>query len=122
MGDRSPFWVCARLDRLSDAGRADFYKQVCFCLARVGMENAPARLEMPRWLLESGRADEIVALVLAEAVAGGGYPYVLEAADVTAVIQQQDRQRFYRLYQDFLQEQGLALTVTRKQRSKQLRR
>ena len=26
-----------------------------------------------------------------------GYPYVLEAADVTAVIQQQDRQRFYRL-------------------------
>ena len=121
-GDRSPFWVCARLDRLSDAGRADFYKQVCFCLARVGMENAPARLEMPRWLLESGRADEIVALVLAEAVAGGGYPYVLEAADVTAVIQQQDRQRFYRLYQDFLQEQGLALTVTRKQRSKQLRR
>ncbi len=121
-GDRSPFWICARPDRLSDAGRADFYKQVCFCLARVSMENAPARLEMPRWLLESGRADEIVAVVLAEAVAGGGYPYVLEAADVTAVIQQQDRQRFYRLYQDFLQEQGLAMTVTRKQRSKQLRR
>ena len=121
-GDRSPFWVCARQDRLSEAGRADFYKQVCFCLARLSMGNAPARLEIPRWLLESGRADEIVAVVLAEAVVGSGYPYVLEAADVTAVIQQQDRQRFYRLYQDFLQEQGLAMTVTRKQRSKQLRR
>ena len=121
-GDRSPFWICARPDRLSDAGRADFYKQVCFCLARVSMENAPARLEIPRWLLESGHADEVVALVLAEAVVGSGYPYVLEAADVTAVIQQQDRQRFYRLYQDFLQEQGLAMTITRKQRSKQLRR
>ena len=121
-GDRSPFWVCARQDRLSDAGRADFYRQVCFCLARLSMENPPARLEIPLWLLESGRADEIVALVLAEAVVGNGYPYVLEAADVTAVIQQQDRQRFYRLYQDFLQEQGLAMTVTRKQRSKQLRR
>ncbi len=121
-GDRSPFWICARPDRLSDAGRADFYKQVCFCLARLSMENPPARLEIPRWLLESGRADEIVAVVLAEAVVGSGYPYVLEAADVTAVIQQQDRQRFYRLYQDFLQEQGLAMTVTRKQRSKQLRR
>ncbi|MCY3900840.1 MAG: DNA double-strand break repair nuclease NurA [Caldilineaceae bacterium] len=121
-GDRSPFWICARPDRLSDAGRADFYKQVCFCLARVSMENLPARLEIPRWLLESGRADEVVALVLAEAVVGSGYPYVLEAADVTAVIQQQDRQRFYRLYQDFLQEQGMAMTVTRKQRSKQLRR
>ena len=121
-GDRSPFWICARPDRLSDAGRADFYKQVCFCLARVGMENPPARLEMPLWLLESGRADEIVALVLAEAVVGSGYPYVLEAADVTAVIQQQDRQRFYRLYQDFLQAQGMAMTITRKQRSKQLRR
>ena len=121
-GDRSPFWVCARPDRLSEAGRADFYKQVCFCLARLSMGNAPARLEIPRWLLESGRADEIVAVVLAEVVVGSGYPYVLEAADVTAVIQQQDRQRFYRLYQDFLQEQGLAMTVTRKQRSKQLRR
>ena len=121
-GDRSPFWVCARPDRLSEAGRADFYKQVCFCLARLSMGNAPARLEIPRWLLESGRADEIVAVVLAEAVVGSGYPYVLEAADVTAVIQQQDRQRFYRLYQEFLQEQGLAMTVTRKQRSKQLRR
>ena len=86
------------------------------------MENPPARLEIPRWLLESGRADEVVALVLAEAVVGRGYPYVLEAADVTAVIQQQDRQRFYRLYQDFLQEQGMAMTITRKQRSKQLRR
>ncbi|MDE0140830.1 MAG: DNA double-strand break repair nuclease NurA [Caldilineaceae bacterium] len=121
-GDRSPFWICARPDRLSDTGRADFYKQVCFCLARVSMENPPVRLEIPRWLLESGRADEIVALVLAEAVVGGGYPYVLEAADVTAVIQQQDRQRFYRLYQDFLQEQGMAMTITRKQRSKQMRR
>ena len=121
-GDRSPFWICARPDRLSDAGRADFYKQVCFCLARVSMENPPARLEIPRWLLESDRADEVVALVLAEAVVGSGYPYVLEAADVTAVIQQQDRQRFYRLYQDFLQEQGMAMTITRKQRSKQMRR
>lgn len=121
-GDRSPFWICARPDRLSDTGRADFYKQVCFCLARVSMENPPARLEIPRWLLESGRADEVVALVMAEAVVGNGYPYVLEAADVTAVIQQQDRQRFYRLYQDFLQGQGMAMTITRKQRSKQMRR
>ena len=86
------------------------------------MENPPARLEIPRWLLECGRADEVVALVLAEAVVGSGYPYVLEAADVTAVIQQQDRQRFYRLYQDFLQEQGMAMAITRKQRSKQMRR
>ena len=121
-GDRSPFWVCARPDRLSTEGRAGFYKRVCFCLARLSVEHAPARLEIPRWLLESGRADEVVELVLAEAVVGGGYPYVLEAADVTAVIQQKDRQRFYRLFQEFLQEQNLTLTVTRKQRSKQLRR
>ena len=61
-------------------------------------------------------------LVLAEVVVGGGYPYVLEAADVTAVVQQQDRQRFYRLFQEFLQEQNLPLTATRKLRSKQRRR
>ena len=121
-GDRSPFWVCARPDGLSNQGRADFYKQVCFCLVQLSMEQPPARLEMPRWLLESGRVDEVVELVLAEAVVGNGYPYALEAADVTAVIQQKDRQRFYRLFQEFLQEQGLTLTTTRKLRSKQLRR
>ena len=71
-GDRSPFWVCARPDRLSNEGRAGFYKRVCFCVARLSVEHPPARLEMPRWLLESGRAGEVVELVLAEAVVGGG--------------------------------------------------
>ena len=121
-GDRSPFWICARPDRLSAQGRAGFYKQICFCLLRLSMDRAPARLEMPRWLLESGRADEVVELVLAEAVVGSGYPSALEAAAVTAVIQQKDRQRFYRIFQEFLQEQGLTLTATRKLRSKQARR
>lgn len=121
-GDRSPFWVCARPDRLSGLGRGDFYKRVCFCLARLNMHGTPARLELPRWLAETGRGEEIVRLVLAEAVVGGGYPYALETADVTAVIQQKDRQRFYRLFQEFLESQGLTLTVVRKLRSKQARR
>ncbi len=121
-GDRSPFWVCARPDRLSNQGRAGFYKQICFCLVRLSMGRMPARLEMPSWLLESDRAQDVVELVMAEAVVGGGYPYALETADVTAVIQQKDRQKFYRLFQEFLQEQGLTLTVTRKLRSKQVRR
>ena len=81
----------------------------------------------PGWRCRAGCSNpaapmRVVELVLAEVVVGGGYPYVLEAADVTAVIQQQDRQRFYRLFQEFLQQQGMAMTVTRKQRSKQLRR
>jgi len=121
-GDRSPFFVCARGDELSKWGKANFYNDVVFCYIRLTADHPPARLEMPRWLLESGRADDIVDLVRAECVVGSGYPYAVETADAVAVISQQDRQRFYAYYQQILQEAGMTLQQTRKAVSKQLRR
>jgi hypothetical protein len=121
-GDRTPLFECARHDGLSRTGQATFYGDVLFTYIQLAMERPPARLELPRWLLEAGRADEIIDLVRAECVVGTGYPYVIETADALAVISQQDRQRFYAFFEQFAQRAGLQITHARKALSKQSRR
>ena len=56
-GDRTPLFVCARRDMLSTNDRADFYRQVVFSYVRLASDRRPARVEMPRWLWEQGRAE-----------------------------------------------------------------
>ncbi len=121
-GDRSPLFVCARADELSLNGRADFYRDVAFTYVHLNQGRTPARVELPRWLVEEGRAEEILNLVRAECVVGAGYPYVVETADQLAVISQQDRERFYLLFEQFLARDGIALVGTRKAASKAVRR
>ena len=122
-GDRSPCFVCARADALSENGRAEFYTDVVFTYLRLTGDRAPARLEMPRWVLESGRAEEVIDLVRAECVVGAnGYPYAIETADALAVISHADRQHFYALFQRWGEGKGLHFTQARKALSKQGRR
>ena len=122
-GDRSPFFECARTDALTQNGRAPFYADVVFTYVHLANDRPPARLEMPRWLLEAGRADDIVDLVRAECVVGAnGYPYAIETADAVAVISQEDRQRFYALFQRWGEDRGLQVTQSRKALSKLGRR
>jgi len=121
-GDRTPFFICARPDALSKDGRAPFYQEVAFCYIRLNSNRPPARLEIPRWLLEAGLAEDAVNLVRAECVVGMGYPYAIETADALAVISHQDRRRFYALFQRFAAEEGLALTESAKALSKAVRR
>ena len=122
-GDRTPFFICARNDPLSQQGQADFYQEVAFCYIRLAAERPPARIELPRWLVESGEATAIVDRVRAECIIGaGGYPYAIETADAVAVLQQADRDHFYALFQQFAEQQGMPFHVSRKQLSKQVRR
>jgi hypothetical protein len=121
-GDRTPLFICARPDALSQEGRAPFYQDVAFTYIRLASERPPARLELPRWLVEAGRAEEMIDLVRAECVVGTGYPYAIETADALAVISQQDRQRFHALFEQFATRTGLGLTRARKALSKQARR
>ena len=121
-GDRSPFFTCARNDTLSNTGKAAFYKDVAFCYIRLSAERPPARIELPRWLFDSGQAEAIVDRVRAECVVGNGYPYVIETADAVAVLKQADRDHFYALFQQFAEKQGLPFQTTRKRLSKQARR
>jgi len=122
-GDRTPFFICARNDPLSQSGLAEFYKDVAFCYIRLAMDRPPARLEVPRWVVESGCGDEVVARVLGECIVGaGGYPYAIESADAVAVLRQNDREQFYALFQQFIEQQGLPFHLSRKSLSKQKRR
>ncbi len=121
-GDRSPLFVCARQDILSTSDRADFYRQVAFTYLHLAADRPPARIEMPLWLVEAGRAPEVIDLVRAECVVGAGYPYAVETADAVAVIQQADRERFYALLQQFAEREQLPFVQSRKAASKQRRR
>lgn len=122
-GDRSPLFVCARPDQLSQNGQADFYRDVVFSYVRLAQERPPARIEMPRWLWETGRADDMLNLVRAECVVGAnGYPYAAETADAVAVLQVADRERFYGIFQQFAEAESLILHQSRKSLSKVARR
>jgi len=117
-GDRSPVYVCARDDAVLDR----YYERVCFVYLKTTAGNPPARVEFPRWLYEAGEHGRVLDLVRAECVVGTGYPYVLETADAVAVLTMQDRERFYRLFQEFAEREGLPLRFSRKAVSKKGRR
>ncbi len=121
-GDRSPLFICARKDMLSTSGRADFYREIAFCYVRLAAGRPPARVEMPRWMVDEGWADQVLDIVRAECVAGTGYPYAIETADAVAVLQQADRVQFLELLQQFAERNGMTLSRSQKSRSKRTRR
>lgn len=122
-GDRSEALQCARSDLVfEDNPERSYYGRVHFLYLKTTAENAPARLDLPAWLLEEGLLDWVVDVVRAECIVGTGYPYAVETADALAVITMQDRERFYRLCQDFLAREGAPLRYSRKAYSKRGRR
>ncbi|MFW6135804.1 MAG: DNA double-strand break repair nuclease NurA [Chloroflexota bacterium] len=117
-GDRSAAYVCAR----EDAVERRYYERVGFAYLKTTAEGRPARLDVPRWVVEEGELERVVDVVRAECVVGNGYPYALETADAVAVITQRDRERFYRVLQGFAEREGLPLRFNAKGMSKRRRR
>jgi hypothetical protein len=119
-GDRSPLYQCDR------GGILDQYGELCdrigFTYLKTTRDNYPVRLEIPLWLWESGQLDTVLDWVRAEVVVGGGYPYAIETADQTAVLQTQDRQVFYRILQEWAEQEAIKLRFSRKMVSKVRRR
>jgi len=121
-GDRTVAYVCARDDKVLPVGGGKYYDRVCFVYLKTTADHPPARLDLPRWLLETGELGRTVDIVRAECVVGNGYPYAVETADAVAVITMQDRERFYRVFQEFAEKEGLLLRFSRKAVSKRGRR
>jgi hypothetical protein len=122
-GDRTEAFQCARDDRLFEASPdLDYYARVHFLYLKTTSTNAPTRLDLPSWLLEDGILEDVIDVVRAECVVGTGYPYAIETADAVAVITMQDRERFYRLFQEFAHENRLSWSYSRKALSKRGRR
>lgn len=119
-GDRTPLFLCQRSGILSDY--AEQRDQIAFTYLKTTREGNPARLEMPVWMFEAGLVDRVLDWVRGEVIIGGGYPYVIETADQTAVLQADDRQAFFRILQDWAERENLDLRFSRKMVSKVRRR
>jgi hypothetical protein len=113
-GDRSAAYVCAR----EDAVEQRYYEDIVFVYLKTTADGRPARLDVPRWVLDEGVLEHVVDVVRAECVVGNGYPYALETADAVAVITHRDRERFYRVFQEFAERMDLSLRFSRKATSK----
>lgn len=119
-GDRTPLLRCDRDGILTQYG--DQQDQIIFSYLQTTRDRPPARLEMPYWLWESGQAATVMDWVKAEVIIGGGYPYAIETADQTAVLQAPDRQLFYRILQEWADRESLNVQFSRKLVSKLRRR
>jgi hypothetical protein len=119
-GDRTPLFECDRSGILLDYG--DQRHQITFTYLKTTRDGYPARLEIPRWVWDAGRLNQILDWVRGEVIIGGGYPYVIETADQTAVLQAQDRQLFYRILQDWADRSQIQIRLSRKMVSKARRR
>lgn len=121
-GDRTTAHVCARRDGVVTLEGSKYYERVVFVYLKATTDGPPARLDVPRWVLESGELDSVLDIVRAECIVGTGYPYASETADAVAVITQKDRDRFYRLFQEFAEKRSVPLRLSRKSTSKRGRR
>lgn len=126
-GARSPFFICARSSARTNQksvleSLAEYRRGLGFVYLKTNSAAPPARLEMPAWIFEEGRLDEVLNLVRAEVIVGNGYPYALETADALAVLTARDREAFYGILQHFAEEQGIQLRVSPKAASKARRR
>ncbi len=119
-GDRTPIFRCARSGILDTYGKQG--DRIAFTYLKTNREGLPARLEIPMWVYEAGRAEQIINWVRGEVAIGGGYPYVIETADQVAVVQAGDRQTFLRVFQEWAEKEDLKLRLSRKMVSKARRR
>ncbi len=119
-GDRLSLFQCQRADILEDY--EDQHDKIAFTYLKTTRDTYPARLEMPYWMHEAGLVDTVLDWVRGEVIVGGGYPYVIETADQTAVLQTADRQTFFRILQDWAEQQQVNLRFSRKMVSKVRRR
>ena len=119
-GDRTAVFRCDRGGILDSYDR--FSDQVVFTYLKTTRDGYPVRLEMPLWMWESGHLATYLNWVRGEVIIGGGYPYSIETADQTAVLQGQDKQMFFRILQDWAEQESINLRLSRKMVSKQRRR
>ena len=118
-GDSTPIFQCDRGGILAAYGAHG--RRICFTYLKTN-QGDPARIEMPLWMYEAGITEQVLHWVRAETVVGGGYPYAIETADQTAVLQSRDRQVFFRILQDWAAQERLTLGWSRKMMSKRSRR
>ena len=112
-GDRSPVFHSLRRGVLQENPEAE-NEDIHFCYLRTSLSSTPARLEFPAWVSQKGLVQELVDVVLAQCVAGRGYPLTLKKAHDLAVITTRNREQLYRLVRTFLNREGMEFATSSK--------
>ncbi|MBP0028692.1 DNA double-strand break repair nuclease NurA [Roseofilum sp. Guam] len=118
-GDRTVLCRCCRPGILRDY--QEQANQVTFTYLKTHA-GYPVRLELPFWIFEAGLLEQVIDWVRAEAIIGRGYPYAIETADQVTVLRSEDRKLFYRLLQDWAEQEEIPFRLSRKMVSKAHRR
>lgn len=125
-GDRTRAFLCARDHILKEyqyePGGESYQREVAFFYLQTTGEGPPARLDIPRWVVQESLVDYVADVVRCEVVAGTGYPYCFEAVDAAAVLTVPDREAFYGQVQAFCERNGMGLRLAPKAASKRRRR
>jgi len=121
-GDRTVFCYSKRRGLNAFIDEETGKSIVGFCYLQTTSDNPPARLDVPAWIYEENLLDEVLDTIRAECVIGLGYPYALETADQTAVINLRDREVFLQALQGFAKRNNLDFRFSRKSASKGRRR
>ena len=119
-GDRTPVFRCDRPGVLKQY--REHKDQICFTYLKSN-NNLPARLEFPLWLFEDKILfEKVINIARAEIIIGSGYVYSIESADAAAVLTNQDRKQFYKIFSEFAYQNKLNFNIAQKSLSKQKRR
>ena len=100
----------------------DYYRgqRVCFFYVNTGEEIG--RVEVPSWVAEDEAALGMAhAMIVDQCGKGPGYPTALMEAHEQAVVTGPDRRLFAELVENALQDKGLVVYTSEKNRSKRLR-
>jgi len=107
----------------------EFRDDILFSYLNVPPGEGLDRIEFPGWMCRhdgpegyDSMYEYTVEIVRAEAGIGRGYPEILQQADSDAVLDQQDRQQFHRVVQQWADSNDVPLEWNAKALSKELRR
>jgi hypothetical protein len=119
-GDCLALFQCQRSGILSQY--SEKARSIVFTYLQTNRDTPPSRLEFPAWVWAQGRMPQMLDWVRSEVAIGSGYPYVIETADQVAVVSNSDRQMFFKILQDWADEESLKIRLARKVVSKMRRR
>jgi len=122
----------ASIDELQETYNGETYEfrdDILFSYLNVPPGEGLDRIEFPGWMCRHDGPEGYdsmyqytIEIVRAEAGIGRGYPEILQQADSDAVLDQQDRQQFHRVVQQWAESNDIPLEWNAKALSKELRR
>lgn len=104
--------------------RRDKDNEVCFFYLKTGPGDGQlARVDLPMWVARDKEAlNQVHALLVDQCRIIGNYPYVITRADEIAVVGRRDQEELENRIHLRMEEQGIHLTTTSKQLSKEFAR